>query len=219
MNPRATPRWGPTLREASFLDYPEIARLEARHGFKEKGYEEWSHLWVGNPVYRELHGCWSIGWVIVDGDNHIVAALGSIPLLYELEGRRILAASSRFWVADPEYRSASLMLLDRLIHQPHVDLFLSNTVSAASAAAVDSFECRRVPVGVWNESAFWVTNYRGFLESFLTLRSRRQRSWDRLIPPKCPEILRVKYSFTFAENLGAHHLFSAMPYLEEVTVS
>ncbi len=211
MNPRATPRWGPTLREASFLDYPEIARLEARHGFKEKGYEEWSHLWVGNPVYRELHGCWSIGWVIVDGDNHIVAALGSIPLLYELEGRRILAASSRFWVADPEYRSASLMLLDRLIHQPHVDLFLSNTVSAASAAAVDSFECRRVPVGVWNESAFWVTNYRGFLESFLTLRSRRQRSWDRPIPPKCPEILRVKYSFTFAENLGAHHLFSAMP--------
>ena len=84
--PEGYTRWGPTLREASFLDCPEIARLEARHGFKENGYEEWSHLWVGNPVYRELHGCWSIGWVIVDGDNHIVAALGSIPLYVRARG-------------------------------------------------------------------------------------------------------------------------------------
>jgi hypothetical protein len=164
------PRRGPTLREASFEDYPQIALLEARHGFREKSYEEWSHVWLANPLFRELQGRWPIGWVLEDGDHHIVASLGSIPRLYELEGRRLVAAASRFWVADAGYRSAALLLLDRLINRSGADLFLSNTVSAASAAAVDSFDCRRVPVGVWNESAFWITNYRGFVESLLTLR-------------------------------------------------
>jgi hypothetical protein len=48
-----------------------------------------------------------------------------------------------------------------------VDLFLTNTNSVASSAAVDAFQCRRVPVGHWDEYVFWITNYQGFLERSL----------------------------------------------------
>ncbi|MEO7985874.1 MAG: hypothetical protein ABI766_05025, partial [Gemmatimonadales bacterium] len=52
-----------------------------------------------------------------------------------------------------------------------VDLFVSTTVSAASTPGVDAFQCARVPVGVWDESAFWITRHQGFVESFLTLKN------------------------------------------------
>lgn len=159
---------GPKLREASFKDYEQVASLESRHGLaKGKSYEEWSHLWLGNPLYRELQGDWRIGWVLEDENNQIVGSMGNIPLLYEFEGRRILAASGRSWVAEPTYRSASLLLLDHVINQRGVDLYLNNTVGATSTAGVNAFQCARVPVGVWDEAAFWITHYPGFLESFL----------------------------------------------------
>lgn len=165
--PRRKTGRGPKLREASFKDYDQIAVLESQYGLKAKSYEEWSHLWLGNPLYQELQAGWSIGWVLEDDNDRIVASMGNIPLLYEFEGRRILTASGRSWVAAPEYRSASLLLLDHVINQRYVDLYLNTTVNPASAAAVGVFECPRVPVGIWDEAAFWITHYRGFAESLL----------------------------------------------------
>src|SRR5438128_7637013 len=118
-----------------------IPRPEFRYGFRAKSYEAWSHLWLGNPLYREVRAGWSIGWVLEDDSNQIVASIGNIPLLYEFEGRRILATSGRGWVAEPAYRSASLLLLDYVINQRHVDLYLDNTVNVASTAPVSCFQC------------------------------------------------------------------------------
>lgn len=172
--PKKKPRRGPKLREASLKDYAQIALLESRYGLTPAtSYEEWSHLWLGNPLYRELQAAWSIGWVLEDDNNQIVGSLGSIPRLYEFEGRRILAGSSRGWVAEPEYRSASLLLLDHLINQPQVDLFLTNTNSVASTAAVNAFQCTRVPVGLWDEYVFWITHYQGFVERSLRRKHYR----------------------------------------------
>jgi hypothetical protein len=42
------------LRETALSDHAQIARLESRYGLIAKSYEEWSHLWLGNPVYRSL---------------------------------------------------------------------------------------------------------------------------------------------------------------------
>jgi hypothetical protein len=161
---------GPKLREATFKDYEQIARLGSRYGLEAKSYEQWSHLWLGNPLYRELQAGWSIGWVLEDDNKQVVGSMGNIPLLYEFEGRRILASSGRGWVAEPEYRSASLILLEHVINQPHVDLHVNNTVNAASAPAVNAFQCTRVPVGVWDASAFWITGYKGFMQSLLMRR-------------------------------------------------
>jgi len=162
---------GPTLREASFEDFEQIASLESRYGLEAKNSEEWRHLWLANPLYRELQPGWSIGWVIEDENKNIVASIGNIPLLYEFEGKLIVAASGRCEVAEPPYRSATLLLLDRLINQPGVDLYLNNTITSEAAPSFSAFECPRVPVGVWDESAFWVTHYQGFFQSLMVMKN------------------------------------------------
>ena len=86
------------FREAVFADHEQIARLESRYGLTPKSYDAWSHLWLGNPLYRARLGDWSIGWVLEDEDGRIVASMGNIPLAYEFEGQPILAASGHNWV-------------------------------------------------------------------------------------------------------------------------
>ena len=146
------PKRAPKLREARLEDYEQIAALESRFGLTAKPYNEWVHLWQGNPLYRELKTDWPIGWVVEDQDGKIVGSMGNIPFLYELDGRRILVASGHSWVADLEYRSVSLLLLHKLIRQSHVDLYLNNTVGNSSVAAVTALGCSRMPVGIWDEA-------------------------------------------------------------------
>jgi hypothetical protein len=97
--------------------------------------------------------------------------MANIPLSYELEGRRILAASGRAWVADLDYRAIALSLLERLINQPNVDLYINNTIGPESSVAVSIFGCPRVPVGVWDKSAYWITQYRSFFERLLAIKN------------------------------------------------
>jgi hypothetical protein len=165
------------LREAALSDHAQIARLESRYGLIAKSYEEWSHLWLGNPVYRSLGDGWSIGWVLEDGSGNIVGSMGNIPLAYELEGRPILASSGYNWVAEPACRSSALLLLDSVINQRGVDLYVNNTVSAASAAAVNAFECERVPVGRWDRSGVWDTDRQHYYETRLS-----ERNWPLAKP-------------------------------------
>jgi hypothetical protein len=106
-------------------------------------------------------------------------------LLYEFEGRRILAASGRNWAAEPACRSAALLLLDHVINQPGVDLYLNNTNSAASTAALGTFDCARVPVGQWDRSALWITHYQGLFES-------------RLVGKHCPFARPLSYPLSAA---------------------
>jgi hypothetical protein len=164
------PQRGLKFREASLGDYDQIAKLEARYWLHTKNYEEWSHLWLGNPLYRELQVDWSIGWVIENEAGRIVASMENIPLAYEFQGQRILAATGRAWAADPDYRSAALLLLERVINQPGIDLYINTTFSPASMPAITVFNCARVPTGVWDRSAFWITHPRGFARSYLALK-------------------------------------------------
>src|SRR5437763_3293046 len=101
----------PRLRETTLDDYEQIARLEALYGLDAVTYQEWSHLWLANPVFRHEPG-WPIGWVL-EHEGRIVGSMGNIPLEFEIGGQKILASSGRSWVVHPEYRSPSLVLLDR----------------------------------------------------------------------------------------------------------
>jgi hypothetical protein len=166
-----SPGRGTRLREASRGDYEQIAALESRYGLATGSFERWHHIWLSNPTYRDLQRRWTIGWVIEDERGQIVASIGNIPLSYELAGRKILAVSGRSWVADVGYRSKALALLDRVLNQPNVELYLNNTVNSNSANAVSVFDCSRVPVGMWGESAFWITNYQGFVERLLARKT------------------------------------------------
>jgi hypothetical protein len=156
----------PKLREVSFEDYSQIASLAAKFDLHTESYPAWTHLWANNPACRAAQSGIPIGWVL-DVDGVIAGYLGNIALSYHLEGRTYLAATTRAWVVDTPYRSYSPLLLATYFQQRNVDLFLSTTVNSQSEAAYSSFQSTRVPVGAWDRTLFWITNYRGFISSYL----------------------------------------------------
>jgi hypothetical protein len=173
------------LRELTLDDYRQVAALESQNGLGFKSYEQWSHVWVNNPAYQELRGNrgkWTIGWVLENERKHIVGAHGSIPLFYEFKGRRIIAAQGRGWVVDPEYRSYSLWLLLSFFEQENVDLYFDTSAGPEAARADSELGASRVPAGVWNRDAFWITHYRGALSSWLKRKPKKIRA---LAQPLC----------------------------------
>jgi len=158
------------VREACLDDYEDIARLVARYKLDARSFEEWSHLWRNNPVYQGREW-WPIGWVLENREKEIVGHIGNIPLLYELQGRTLLAATGRAFVVDAKYRSHSFLLLDRYFRQPAVDLHLNTSVNSQAVGAYRTFRASQVPVGAWDRSSFWITNCRGFVESLLRSKS------------------------------------------------
>jgi hypothetical protein len=163
------------IREAVFEDYHQIAELQIRNGLLARPYEDWRAIWIGNPVYRQRGGQWPIGWVLETEDGRIMGSIGNIPLTYYFRGRELRAATSCSWVVDAAYRSCSMPLMSYLMRQKDIDLFICTTVSSASESSYRSaFQFSRVPVGTWDKSAFWITNYRGFSENALTMK------WFRL---------------------------------------
>ena len=160
-------RKAPRLREASFDDYAQLADLARNFGLTFEDEAAWQHLWKANPAYQE-RGCkLAIGWVLEHETGRIFGYLGNVPLSYELEGRRLLAAATRSWVVDPTCRRYSLALLGSFYQQANLDLFLSTSVNSKSELAATLFKNSRVPVGTWDRSIFWITHPRGFVDSFL----------------------------------------------------
>ncbi len=158
------------IREASFEDYSQIASLESKYFPETLSQEQWKHLWANNPVYNLLKD-WPIGWVLENDEKRIVGHIGNIPLSYELHGNRLLVSTSRTWVVDQPYRSYSILLLEHYFSQNQVDLFIHPTVNADALGAYNMFGASRVPVGTWDESAFWITGYQGFTQSWLALNA------------------------------------------------
>ena len=122
--PRVLP---PSIRQASFDDYDQIAAVEAALGLTLRPREEWLHLWQNNPACEQIPD-WPIGWVLEDEDKQIVGSIGNIPLLFKFGGRTCVAATFRGWAVDQRYRAFSLMLVTHKLQHPGVDLHLVTTV-------------------------------------------------------------------------------------------
>ena len=155
------------VREACLDDFTQVAALESRNGLETKAREEWAHLWVNNPIYRQLGKNWPMGWVLEDSNRTIVGYLGNIPLSYEFEGKKLLTATSHAWVVDTRYRGYSILLLDYFFGQRNVDLYITTTMNAEASEGFQFFGPLPVPVGEWDRPSFWVTNYAGFASSLL----------------------------------------------------
>jgi hypothetical protein len=147
------------IREAVFADYPGIAALEARYALRPKSYEEWIHLWTENPASRPE---WNIGWVVENASHDIVGYVGNVPSAFEFQGRTLVAASGRGLVVDEQYRSYSFPLFSRFFNQSNVDLIVNTTVNVNAVKLHELFHCQRVPVGIWDRSVFWITDYLSF---------------------------------------------------------
>ncbi len=154
------------IRPASFADHAGIAALQARNGLEPAPYDQWEAMWTGNPAYIGMKDQWPIGWALESESGGIVGFMGNIPLAYHFQGRPLLATSPCGWAVDPAYRRDSLRMLSRLTSQPGVDLILCTTVGPAAEPIWRLLEAP-APVGTWDRSQFWITNYRGFAESAL----------------------------------------------------
>jgi len=162
----------PRIRTASLEDYSEIAALGSRYGLDCKKFDSWKDLWLANPVYRQLSD-WPLGWVLENEDRRIAGFIGNIPQSYSLGNRTVLAAASHALVVDLPYRSHSLSLISRFYAQKNVDLFLSTTSNAQASKAYAIFGARRVPLGTWDSSAFWVLDHRRFAATALAMKNIR----------------------------------------------
>jgi len=161
----AEPRRRPTVREASFNDYDQIAAVQTRNGLSPRPRRRWTALWQGNPVYEQDRNGWPIGWVLESEPGRIVGCIANVPSAYLWKGRLIRVATQCDWAVDLEYRSFSLLLMQRITSQPNVDLVVTTTVGTAAEPSHAAFQWCRVPAGRWDTAAFWITGYRGFLRS------------------------------------------------------
>jgi hypothetical protein len=165
--PVSRPQKPPKLRQVRFEDHSQIAALVSKFDLHIENYPGWTHLWTDNPAYREIADEFPMGWVLENSEGAISGYLGNVPLQYEFEGKRLLAATTRAWVVDTPYRSYSTLLLGTYFQQRNVDIFLSTTVNSQSAPAYSTFQGIPVPQGAWDRTLFWITHYQGFMESFL----------------------------------------------------
>jgi hypothetical protein len=161
----AQPRRRPAVREATFGDYDQIAAVQIRNGLSPRPQPKWTALWQGNPIYEQDRKRWPIGWVLESEPGRIVGCIANVPSAYLWNGGLVRAATECDWAVDPEYRSFSLLLMQRITNQPNVDLLLTNTVGAAAEPSYAAFQWSRVPVGRWDTAAFWITGPAGFLKS------------------------------------------------------
>jgi len=161
----------PKVREVSLTDYEQIAALQSRNGLTARSYEDWITLWQDNPVYRQRERQWPMGWVLEAEHRVITGWVGNIPLAYQFRKRRLCAATPWSWVVDGSHRGYGMLILNRLLRQKHVDLFVCTNVSSASEPFTARLRFSKVPLGAWNKSAFWITNYRGFMRIALKAKA------------------------------------------------
>jgi len=159
------------LRPTRLEDYRQVEHLESSHGLLTLAEHDWRAIWLDNPLRARLGENWPFGWVLEEAGGRIVGQLTNIPTLYTFGGRELIAVTGRAWVVVPEYRGVALWLMDEYFNQSGADLFINTTVNALAVDAFTSFGSARVPLGDWENAAFWVTNYRGFARTALGLKN------------------------------------------------
>lgn len=158
------------MRQASFSDYEAIALLETAVGLTPPSRERWLHLWQDNPAYVAIPD-WPIGWVLEDHDGRIVGCIGNIPAEYHLGGRKYVSATFVGWAVDPGYRAFSLLLVMHQLQHPSVDLQIVTTAGPMPQVLFTKLGWSRVPVGQWDQAAYWITNYAGALDGYLETKT------------------------------------------------
>jgi hypothetical protein len=148
----------PLLRLATFDDYERIRAVQAANGLSTKSYEQWLHLWQNNPAASELPG-WPTGWVLENELGFIVGTLENVLSLYRLGGRTYVCAFGRGWAVEVAYRVYALQLIVRQMRQANVDLFITTTANSRTTDLLTRSGWSQVPVGRWDRSTVWVTDY------------------------------------------------------------
>lgn len=153
------------VREATFDDYDGIMSVRRGCGLTERDRPSWEHHWTGNPHWAPET---PIGWVIEDPDARILGTFVSIPVAYQLDGRRLIAGVGNSYAVLPEGRKRSLQIVTEFCNQKHVDLLLSSTPAPMVAELLQKlFGAQRAPYPNDTGILSWITDYCGFASALL----------------------------------------------------
>jgi len=154
------------LRQATFEDFKAIMAVCARNGLSVTSFDKWTHLWADNPFYQAREG-FPIGWVLEDDDAGVVGTLSNIPMEYELNGQRLLAAVASSYAVDREHRNSSLRLALTYVGQSKVDLWMSATANLSAGQVYAAMKLKPMPQPYPDQITFWICGYLGFAGSAL----------------------------------------------------
>lgn len=141
----SSPDTPPKLRPTRLEDYQAIVRLGLTHVLDVPSYEDWSTLWLDNPLRARCGKDFPIGWVLVLPDGEMVGTMGTVRSRYTFRGEDLISAVSRAWFVSVPYRGFALQPMDEYLNQPGVDLFINNAVSAPALGMESRF---------WDPSAY-----------------------------------------------------------------
>jgi hypothetical protein len=205
----------PTLRAARLEDYDGIVRLGLAHSLDVPAYEDWSALWLDNPVRKASGTDFPIGWVLDLSDGELVGTMGTVRARYTFGGSELISAVSRAWFVTAPYRGFALQLMDEYLNQPGVDLFINNAVSLPAFETFARF-CERIPLGEWDSVSYWrvgnppdatppspkLTNSYSF-EATDRFDSRFDLFWDELERQNRDRLLAVRNAEALSWHFGA----------------
>jgi hypothetical protein len=169
---RPKPGRPPKLRAVRLDDYAELATLTAPYRFPPSMWtcEQWRHLWVNNPTYLQMGESFPRGWVLEAGER-IVGHIGSLPLLYQLDGQRLLVGNGHSFIVEKEYRGYALLLADQYWSQKLVDVVLGHQTNPDGFKAHVELGVKAIPLGAWDRKAVWIVNYQKYIADWLSRKS------------------------------------------------
>ncbi len=143
------------LREVTFADFNEVAKLKERNGLAADSVENWDRLWRRNPALLRGNMPRPMGWVL-EANGGVVGYMGSIPLQCRYGDRTLNAVSSHGFTVDPPYRALAVSLPAAFYRQKSVDLFLTTSAIEASGKIALAFRCLTLPQPDYDSVLFWV---------------------------------------------------------------
>lgn len=148
-------------REVRFADFESVARLKERGGLAKDSPENWDRLWRQNPAMSAAKSWPSMGWVL-ETEHGIVGYQGNIPVLYQLEGRTIFAATAAGLVIEPAYRTRCIGLLASFFRQRDVDLLVITHSTASVVNQSKALHARSLPDPDYDKILFWILDVHQF---------------------------------------------------------
>ncbi len=152
------------LREAQFSDFERVSAMNLRLGQGPDSPENWKRLWIDNPAVIEFKAAPRIGWVL-ESAGEIVGFLGSIPLLYEFEGKPLFAAATCRLAIEPAFRAYCHLLISSFFRQKNVDLFLNSTATVSAGKMMTALNAAPLPQADYGNVLFWVLDPRPFAKA------------------------------------------------------
>ena len=162
--PPAAPLSTVRQREVHFSDFEAVAALKRRAGLSSDSLENWHRIWRDNAAVQFAASPLCKGWVL-EADGQIVGYLGSVPLLYHLGERPLLAATASGFAVEPAYRALSIGLLGAFYRQNNIDLFLNTTAIESVGKLAAGFQAQPLPQEDYATVLFWVLDARGFVSA------------------------------------------------------